>query len=363
MYETFNIQSKSTSYTVKIGTGYITASNSVPGGTELVLIDRQVAKLWPSLINESAVEIEAIEELKTLDTAAQLIEQLRLRGANRNSHILSIGGGIVQDLSTFVSSVYMRGVDWIYCPTTLLGMVDSCVGGKSSLNVGKFKNIAGNFYPPKEIWIDVAFCKTLSPIEKTAGLCEAVKICYADEGVAFDRYLALVSDAKDKLSDQFLIEMIDLTLKTKKRFIEEDEFDAGIRLLLNFGHTFGHAIEAATQFSISHGVAVGLGMLAEARLASLLNGWQSQSARFARLESYILRLLASVPDLNSSLSGLSIDEAIQAFKSDKKHDQQSYFVIMPNLDGYLTRVNLPITPELDKLVTNIFSDFKRGISL
>lgn len=363
MYETFNIQSKSACYSVKIGAGYIAEDNSVLAAAEYTLIDKQVAGLWPSLKNGSAIEIDAKEELKTLDTAAGIIEQLRLRGANRSSRICSIGGGIVQDLSTFVSSVYMRGVDWIYCPTTLLGMFDSCVGGKSSLNVGKFKNIAGNFYPPSQIWIDVAFCKTLSQIEKTAGLCEAVKICFADEGAALDRYLSLASDANDNFSDQFLMEAVGLTLQTKKQFIEEDEFDTGVRLLLNFGHTFGHAIEAATQFAITHGVAVGLGMLAEAKLASLLNNWDSQSVRFSRLEFYINKLLASVPNLNLMLSSLSINEAMQAFKSDKKHDQQSYFVIMPNVEGYLTRVNLPITREVDQLISNIFSDFKRGISL
>lgn len=363
MYETFSIQSKNASYDVKIGEGYISSGNSLPGNAEILLIDQQVGNLWPLIINGAVIEIKAIEELKTLETAAQLIEQLRLYGANRSSNIRAIGGGIIQDLSTFASSVYMRGIDWIYCPTTLLGMVDSCIGGKSSINVGKFKNIAGNFYPPKEIWIDVAFCRTLSAVDQVAGLCEAVKICYADEGIAFDHYLSLTSHIKDNLTDQFLMEMIDLTLKTKKRFIEEDEFDAGIRLLLNFGHTFGHAFEAATQFKITHGVAVGLGMLAESRLAALLNGWHSQSARFARLETYVLNLLARVPDLHSILASLSLHDAMQAFKLDKKHGPQSYFVIAPNEDGYLIRANLEITENLDTIIANIFSDFKQGVGL
>lgn len=363
MFETFNIRSKNTSYTVRIGEGFV-ADNSLPSASnEFVLIDQQVAALWPSLKGDQAIEIQAVEELKTLDVVAQLIEQLRVGGANRGSHIRAIGGGIVQDLSTFVSSVYMRGINWTYCPTTLLGMVDSCVGGKSSLNVAQFKNIAGNFYPPSEILIDVDFCKTLSTVEQTAGLCEAVKICYADDGNAFNSYLGLSEYSGHTLSNKFLMQMIDLTLKTKKRFIEEDEFDAGIRLLLNFGHTFGHAIEAATQFKVTHGVAVGLGMLAEAKLTSLLNGWNSQSDRLIALESYILKLLARVPDLNSNLVNLSLNEAMQAFKSDKKHGKQSYFIIMPNQNGYLTKVSLPITKDVDAIISNIFTNLKQGLSL
>ncbi len=362
MFETFNIHSKNLQYAVKIGSDYIIADSSLSFTEGPILIDKNLANLWPSLVNKTAIEIKAIEELKTLDTASQIIEQLRLRGANRGTRVYSIGGGIIQDLSTFVASIYMRGIEWIYCPTTFLSMVDSCVGGKSSINVGRFKNIVGNYYPPKEVWIDVAFCRTLSLTDKISGLCEAVKICYADDGFAFDRYLELVSNSEGRLSEQFFIDVINLTLKTKKNFIEEDEFDTGIRLLLNFGHTFGHALEVASKFSITHGVAVGLGILAEARLAAKLNGWKNKSARLFNLESYIIKLLGQVPNLNLILANLSLEEAMQAFKSDKKHDHKSYFVIMPKHDGFLDRVNLPITGT-DELILNIFSDFKKGIGI
>lgn len=361
MYETFNILAKSASYSVKIGADFITAGNQFADNEQPVLIDMQVAKFWPQITSESDIEIEAIEELKTLETVGGLVEQLRLRGANRGSCIYAVGGGIVQDLSTFVSSVYMRGVDWIYCPTTLLGMVDSCVGGKSSLNVGRFKNIAGNFYPPKEIWIDVSFCKTLSPVDKIAGMCEAAKICFSNEGSAFHEFLELARNADHEFSEKFLMQTINLSLNAKKHFIEQDEFDHGIRLLLNFGHTFGHAIEAATKFSITHGVAVGLGMLAEAKLASLLCGWQTSPSRLAQLESYIKNLLAKVPNLNNFLANLSLHDAMQAFKSDKKHAEFTYSVILPNQDGYLSRVSIPISMNTDEILLNIFCNFKQGI--
>ncbi|BEI38372.1 3-dehydroquinate synthase [Polynucleobacter sp. HIN8] len=362
MYEIFNINSKNFCYPIKIGNGFITSSNSLADTEKHILIDELVANLWPESNHEKAITIEAIEIFKTLDTVSQLIEKLRLLGVNRRSLVYSIGGGVVQDLSTMTTAIYMRGIDWIYCPTTLLSMVDSCIGGKSSLNVGMFKNLAGNYYPPKEVWIDIAFCKTLSETEKIAGLCEAVKICYADNGSAFDDYLRLTSNAKDQYSDEYLIEIVKLSLKTKKRFIEEDEFDNGVRLLLNFGHTFGHAFEAATQFLITHGIAVGLGMLAEVRLAILLNEMHSKPVRLSYLESYILNLLVKIKDLNTKLKKLSLEQAMHAFKSDKKHNRHSYSIVMPNQDGFLSRVNLPITCELDKLIFNIFVDFKNGIN-
>lgn len=359
MYETFNIQSSTGSYFVELGTGQLTLNRpSLP--YEFALMDVNVDRLWPVLKGHvnCVLPILATEENKTLLECARLIEMLRAHGANRGSSFCAYGGGIVQDLATFTASAYMRGIQWAYVPTTLLGMVDSCIGGKSSINVGPFKNIAGNFYPPQKIIIDTEFCKTLELPEVLAGLCEAVKICFAAEGEQFERYLRLFTVQPKFVDNEQLFSVISLSLATKKHFIEIDEFDLGPRLLLNFGHTFGHAIEAATNFRITHGVAVGIGMLAEIELAKYMGIFSQRSERVKKLRKHIIHLLEQIPGTTKNTQDLDLDAAVRAFRSDKKHRHDVYAMILPNEQGFLERVFLPINPETDLMVLNVFEWLK-----
>lgn len=364
MFETFNIQSSAGSYSVELGIGQFTSS--VPASIhEFTIMDFNVSRLWPQLNSQAdhSITVLAIEENKTLSTCAELIESLRACRANRSTSFCAYGGGIIQDLATFTASVYMRGIEWMYAPTTLLGMVDSCIGGKSSINVGPYKNIAGNYYPPKKIIIDINFCKTLELPELQAGLCEAVKICFAAQGEQFDSYLNLFSDPSRSLSDEQLFRVISLSLKTKKQFIEDDEFDLGPRLLLNFGHTFGHAIEAATDFKITHGVAVGMGMLAEIKLATLTGAVLHEPERIHKLRKHIAYLLNQIPEMTSNISLLDLQSAIRAFKSDKKHRKDAYAVIMPNEYGFLRREFLVSDLDMDAKVLQVFEWLKRDLYL
>jgi 3-dehydroquinate synthase len=364
MFEIFNIQSSSGSYSVELGAGQLT-SKAPAAIHEFVVIDLNVSRLWPQLNSHAnfSIPILATEENKTLSTCAELIEGLRSQGANRASSFCAFGGGIIQDLATFTASVYMRGIQWTYVPTTLLGMVDSCIGGKSSINVGPYKNIAGNYYPPQKIIIDIDFCKTLELAELQAGLCEAVKICFAAEGDQFTKYLNLFTDQSLFLSREQLLGVISLSLATKKQFIENDEFDLGPRLLLNFGHTFGHAIEAATDFKITHGVAVGMGMLAEIKLATLYGEAAFKSDRVKYLRKHIAYLLNQIPDMTKVITSLDLESAVRAFKSDKKHRKEAYTVIMPNELGFLQREFLPNTLETDTKVVQVFEWLKRELYL
>jgi 3-dehydroquinate synthase len=324
------------------------------------VIDENVAQLWPAVLMPNAIRVVATEDFKTLDTVGVIIARMREAGMNRASHLYAYGGGIIQDLATFAASCYQRGIAWSYCPTTLLGMVDSCIGGKSSINVAGYKNIAGNFYPPREILVDVTFCRTLESVEKIAGLCEAVKICFAAQGDAFSRYLSLFAEPAAFLSEQQLLDVVALSLTTKKTFIEEDEFDRGVRLLLNFGHTFGHAIEAATQFAITHGVAVGIGMLAEIELSRQLGRFPANQPRIKALEQHVRFLLGQVPGLAGRLERLSVPAAIKSFKSDKKHSATGYTVILAQADGQLEKISLPITEESDVRVSHLFERLADG---
>lgn len=322
-----------------------------------ILVDSLVLELYPFLQSENLISIPAIEELKSLDTVANVIEKLRSLGANRNSHLIAIGGGIIQDLATFIASVFMRGITWSYYPTTLLGMVDSCIGGKSSLNVGQYKNIAGNFYPPEKITVDTEFCGTLNHIELISGLCEAVKICFTDRGNKFEEYLKLTNQ-EGLIPEKKLAKAISLSLLTKKEFIEVDEFDKGVRLLLNFGHTFGHAIEAAGNYSITHGVAVGVGMQIAIQLSSQQDINVIENTRVKKLQEYLLILLKPVVGLAGNLKAIPGELMFKKFQSDKKHTVSDYVIIIPNNEGYLERKFFEKNEKFEQLLINSFETIK-----
>lgn len=356
----FDIRSNAKSYHVVVGTDI--ARPYVEGSPAILLCDENLPTHYPWLRHESCLHIQAREEFKTLDTVGMLIEQLRQHGATRSTRIIATGGGIVQDVATFVASCYMRGIGWDYVPTTLLGMVDSCIGGKSSINVGSYKNIAGNFYPPDAVWVDTRFCSTLSPAQMVEGLCEAVKICYASTDDAFDRYLALASSG-DLLRDQALVaHVIGLTLATKKNFIEEDEFDNGIRLLLNFGHTFGHALEGASGYRISHGIAVGLGMLASLSFSEAEGLVDCSCMRASKLRAHLRWLLAQVPGLKAELARIPAEALLRRFDSDKKHTADCYAVIAYDADGSLIRHLIPRTAATGQTLRQAFAAMERELN-
>lgn len=304
----------------------------------------------------SVIAIEATEEAKSLERMAPVIECLREAGGNRHSSVLAVGGGVIQDIATFCASVYMRGVEWRYAPTTLLGMVDSCIGGKSAINVGKYKNIVGNFYPPKSVIVDPGFTDTLSVEQRVAGLCEAAKICFAGGPDVFGRYMALGGEPAMPLEP--LVELIALSLATKKAIIERDEFDQNERLLLNFGHTFGHAIEGASDFAISHGVAVGLGILAAIHFSAEA-GRQGCAPVVARLADYLTGLLAHVPGLSRRCTALVPEDCLQRFLADKKHKASSMALVVPDASGSLVLRELPRTDVNLRQVRDTFGHIAR----
>lgn len=356
----FDIRSSVKSYRVVVGTDI--ARCCMDGSSAILLCDEALPHHYDWLRREPCVGIVAKEEFKTLDTVGTLIEQLRKHGATRRSRIVAAGGGIVQDVATFTASCYMRGIAWDYVPTTLLGMVDSCIGGKSSLNVGSYKNIAGNFYPPDRVWVDTRFCSTLSSGQMVEGLCEAVKICYASSDDAFDRYLALAGTGDLFRDPQIIERIIGLTLATKKVFIEEDEFDDNIRLLLNFGHTFGHALEGASGYGISHGIAVGLGMMASFSFSEGQGLVHRSCTRASKLLEHLRWLLARAPGLAWQLGQLSAEDLLRRFDSDKKHTPEHYSVIAFSADGSLVRHLTPRTPAIQDALLRAFSAIERELN-
>jgi 3-dehydroquinate synthase len=289
---------------------------------DLLLVDAFFRDRLPLSADRPVVWIEATEDSKALQETLAVFIGLKQAGLGRSSHIAAIGGGVVQDIATFVASLYMRGISWSYVPTTFLGMADSCLGGKSSINVGPYKNLIGNFYPPSRIDILPVFVRTLPAVEVACGAAEAAKIAFCRGASAFAAYERLAAPVlTGEWQEQQLGELLHATLAVKKWFIETDEFDQAERRLLNFGHTWGHALESATSFAIPHGLAVAIGMMAAICFA------QHQAASM-QLWNHCLALLLPVLE-PAQLAAFNPERFLKAFQADKKHSPVYYHLIVP----------------------------------
>lgn len=257
------IQSHKGVYTVEFKNNAFDALGQSALGGKHFIIDKKVADIYssqlaPVLESSSVLLIEATEQNKTLDKFTGYVEHLVDNSIRRNHTLVAIGGGIIQDITCFLSATLLRGVPWIFYPTTLLAQADSCIGSKSSINVGKTKNILGTFTPPSQIFIDTEVLGSLEETEVKSGVGEMLKVHGIDGPDSFaeiaDDYSAMMSD--HKVMEKYVFRSLDI----KKQLIEIDEFDQGVRNIMNYGHSFGHAIESATDFGVPHGVAVTMGL-------------------------------------------------------------------------------------------------------
>ncbi len=199
--------------------------------------------------------VEQGEGSKSLDTFGELLSVMLEHGFSRRDCVVAVGGGVVGDLCGFAASAYMRGIDFYNIPTTLLSQIDSSIGGKTAINFGGVKNIVGAFYQPKRVLIDPDLLKTLPDRQISNGLAEAVKMALTSDRELFD-----IFESTDIWSS--LDEIIVRSLKIKKSVVEQDEKEAGLRKILNFGHTIGHGIESSEGMSeLYHGECVALGMI------------------------------------------------------------------------------------------------------
>ena len=198
--------------------------------------------------------VEQGEESKSLDVFEKLLTAMLDNDFSRNDCVVAVGGGVVGDLSGFVASTYMRGVDFYNIPTTLLSQIDSSIGGKTAINFCGVKNIVGAFYQPKKVLIDSDLLKTLEKRQISNGLAEAVKMALTSDKELFE-----IFENEDIESN--IDEIIVRSLNIKKSVVELDEKEAGLRKILNFGHTIGHGIESSEKGALYHGECVALGML------------------------------------------------------------------------------------------------------
>lgn len=263
MSDALTIASHAGPYTAAFHVNGVDRLNDTALDNVHVIIDAHVAELYadrlPALLgHKSVLRLEATEAAKSLDRFTGYVDHLVANGIRRDHALLAVGGGIIQDTTCFLAATLLRGVEWRFFPTTLLAQADSCIGSKSSINCGKAKNILGTFTPPRRVDICVDFLDTLDPRDVRSGVGEMLKVHAIDGPASFD---AIAADYPRLFDDaETMGRYIRRSLEIKKGYIERDEFDRGVRNVFNYGHSFGHAIEAATDFAIPHGIAVTIGM-------------------------------------------------------------------------------------------------------
>lgn len=287
-----------------------------------IVVDSKVADLYKDMINDisnlsgSVVFIyHASEENKSLKKVEEILTYLLERNIRRDSVLFAIGGGVTGDLSGFVAAVFQRGINYVHVPTTLLAMVDSSVGGKVGVNHDCGKNMIGAFHQPVSIIMNTKFLASLPKDELTCGLGEIVKYAVLRGDHFFDflekNYMKLLN--KDEKSLERIVRM---SVEAKKRYVERDEREAGIRAHLNLGHTIGHAVEAATKYNkFKHGEAVLIGLVAEAHIAMHMKLLRPTNfERILKMVRLVARQREEKVVLDDVLGHLKYDKKVKAGK-------------------------------------------------
>ncbi|MCD6461104.1 3-dehydroquinate synthase [bacterium] len=340
-----NILAEASSYLTNLGLG-----------KKCAVITNEVVKQWylKPLINnltENGFEVSSIilpdgEKTKSITYLETLYHEMLKSHFDRNSFVVALGGGVVGDLAGFAASSYMRGIPFVQIPTTLLSQVDSSVGGKTGINLKEGKNLVGAFYQPKIVLIDPLVLKTLEIRQLKAGFAEVIKYAVIHGKTFFDY---LVNNLYDilALEEKSLSHIIAVSCEIKAYVVEQDERESGLRAILNFGHTVGHAIEALTDYdSFVHGEAISVGMAAACRLAEQKTGFSKKDT--ARVKNLIIKsgLPVDIPEQ------LSADKIIEYMKHDKKVKDGKIRFILPDKIGNA------------RIVNNVTEDdMKRAISL
>lgn len=280
-----------------------------------IVIDNKIKSLYSELLSSildscNYIGVDANETQKSYQGVEPIIQRLIDGGYRKNHRMIAIGGGITQDITAFMSSIMYRGTSWFFFPTTLLAQCDSCIGSKTSINFGEYKNQVGGFYPPNKIFINPHFIDTLSEGEMKSGLGEMLHYYVVSGEEDFQFYKA---NFKKAFTDKaVLAQLVERSLKIKKGYIERDEFDRGPRQVFNYGHSFGHAIEAMTHYRIPHGVAVSYGM-DMANYVSVKLGLIPDSIR-NEVREIVVNFWSGF-----EINDLDVDAFIKALSKDKKN--------------------------------------------
>lgn len=301
----------------------------------LIVTDRTVLKLYGQVLTSGfnnvlhhfdSIVLPPGEKSKRLSNVEKIITKMLETGYDRKAAVLAFGGGVIGDLAGFAASIYKRGVPFIQVPTTLLAQVDASIGGKTGVNHPLGKNMIGTFYQPKMVWIDLDVLKTLPRREILCGLAEIIKY-----GVIWDSSLfRVVEENLEKIfaRDMSLSEeLVKRCCEIKAAIVSQDERESGLRMILNFGHTVGHALEAAAGYKkISHGEALLLGMLAESKMA--LDSSFLDIEEFNRIQT-----LMSTLNPQNRIKNMYANELFKFMNTDKKTVEGKLRFVLPKKIG------------------------------
>ena len=307
------------------------------------LYAKAVQEILESAGNEVTVFVFKNGEVsKNLDTVQNLYEQLVQDKLDRKSFLVALGGGVVGDMSGFAAATYLRGIDFIQVPTTLLSMVDSSVGGKTGVDFRQYKNMVGAFKMPKLVYMNLKTLTTLDERQFYSGFAEAMKSALIKDALFYEWQIENMYEICDRDPDT-LAELVARSCGIKKFIVEKDPFEKGERALLNLGHTLGHAIEKYKNFSMLHGECVALGCVAAAYIS-----WKREMLSME--EYYEIRDMFVPFNLPISIEDVTVDNIINITKSDKKMENgQLKFILLKKIGKAI----------IDKTVTE--EELKSGI--
>jgi 3-dehydroquinate synthase len=336
----FEVKTARSTYRCVVEKGMLQrASSYLPeqAGKLFVLTTRDVWDLHRGSLDRAITEscttlfFPGGEQNKRLSCVEALADEMLDSHADRSSIVIGFGGGIVTDIAGFLAAIYMRGIPVLQIPTTLLGQVDAAIGGKTGVNLAAGKNLVGSFHQPAAVLIDPDVLGTLPSREYHAGLYEVIKYGIIRDPHLFDM-LERQSDAILARAPEMVEHLIAASVRIKAEVVSADERESDLRRVLNFGHTIGHAIEAATGYErFLHGEAIGWGMLSAIRLAELTGHLQHQ---IAKRMSDLVRLYGPLP----SAEGLDPESLVQRLASDKKTLQGKVHFVLPTAIGQTTVV-------------------------
>ncbi|MGA2404989.1 MAG: 3-dehydroquinate synthase [Syntrophobacteraceae bacterium] len=283
---------------------------------------RKVLELgWPTRMDGRVTLFSASEPNKRLSSVEFLARQLVNAGADRDSAIIAVGGGVSGDVAGFIASIYMRGIPYFQVPTTLLAQVDSSIGGKTGVDLPEGKNLLGTFQQPKQVYIDPRFLATLPDEELRQGMAEVIKSAMIGDEVLW-KFVENSSEAVRKRDPDALLRIISASCLLKSRIVQADEKESGHRRVLNLGHTVGHALEKLSGFKLRHGDCVATGMVAAATLALQLGKMHAEDLERLKNICEIWGMPVHIP---ASIESRSIIDAVQTDK--KRIGGKLYFII------------------------------------
>jgi len=344
------------SYQINIGEGIldrmgISLGKSGTAGHCVVITDSVIDALHgervQKALEKAGLRIERIvlspgEETKTLASVLAIAERLISLGADRQTTLIALGGGVVGDLTGFAASIYMRGIPFVQVPTTLLAQVDSSIGGKTGVDALSGKNILGTFQQPRGVFIDTEFLKTLPDTTFRSGFSEIIKYGAIENPLLLD-YIEKAAGENGLRNPSFLTKIVLESCRIKKNIVELDEREKGLRRILNFGHTIGHAVEATSGYKLSHGEAVAIGMTAAVRLSEKLHGLTVNDGKRICAAIRAVGLPCMIPremELSEIISRLSLDKKAQ-LNFPKKADKTINFVMIRALSKPFIQGGIP----------------------